>query len=104
MALFKRLTPTPEASPTGFTGQFKCREPKIQGFLFTRAVLSTTGPANSNFLSFIICTLPEKYQLRDATKVLEKPGSEKYTSATLLLNNGIVPLIDDKHAIAHNKV
>src|SRR5580765_7645357 len=29
---------------------------------------------------------------------------ERYTSATYLLNNGLVPLTDDRHAIAHNKV
>lgn len=30
--------------------------------------------------------------------------SEKYSSATFLLNEGIPPLIDAKHAIAHKKV
>jgi len=30
--------------------------------------------------------------------------TEKYSSATFLLNSGIKPLIDDNHAIAHNKV
>jgi phosphatidylserine/phosphatidylglycerophosphate/cardiolipin synthase-like enzyme len=30
--------------------------------------------------------------------------TEKYTSATFLANSGIPTLIDDKHAIAHNKV
>jgi phosphatidylserine/phosphatidylglycerophosphate/cardiolipin synthase-like enzyme len=29
---------------------------------------------------------------------------EKYTSATLLVNAGIPTFIDDKHAIAHNKI
>ena len=37
--------------------------------------------------------------------VLDKSQqSNKYTSSTYLLNGGIGPLIDDKHAIAHNKV
>jgi phosphatidylserine/phosphatidylglycerophosphate/cardiolipin synthase-like enzyme len=30
--------------------------------------------------------------------------SEKYTSATFLTNAGIPTYIDDKHAIAHNKI
>jgi phosphatidylserine/phosphatidylglycerophosphate/cardiolipin synthase-like enzyme len=30
--------------------------------------------------------------------------SERYSSATFLQNNGLAPLIDAKHAIAHNKV
>jgi phosphatidylserine/phosphatidylglycerophosphate/cardiolipin synthase-like enzyme len=30
--------------------------------------------------------------------------TEKYTSATFLVNSGIPTLIDDRHAIAHNKV
>ena len=30
--------------------------------------------------------------------------SEKYTSATFLTNAGVPTFIDDKHAIAHNKV
>lgn len=30
--------------------------------------------------------------------------TEKYSSATMLLNEGLKPLIDAKHAIAHNKV
>jgi phosphatidylserine/phosphatidylglycerophosphate/cardiolipin synthase-like enzyme len=37
--------------------------------------------------------------------VLDKSQrSEKYTSATFLTNSGIPTYIDDKHAIAHNKV
>jgi phosphatidylserine/phosphatidylglycerophosphate/cardiolipin synthase-like enzyme len=30
--------------------------------------------------------------------------TEKYTSATFLVNSGILTYIDDKHAIAHNKI
>lgn len=30
--------------------------------------------------------------------------TEKYTGATFLANGGVPVLIDDKHAIAHNKV
>jgi len=37
--------------------------------------------------------------------VLDKSNeTEKYSAATFLVHAGIQPLIDDQHAIAHNKV
>ena len=41
----------------------------------------------------------------DVRVILDKSQrGEQYSSATFLLNEGVPPLIDAKHAIAHNKV
>lgn len=41
----------------------------------------------------------------DIIAVLDKSQkTEKYSSATFLLNEGVLVLIDSKHAIAHNKI
>jgi phosphatidylserine/phosphatidylglycerophosphate/cardiolipin synthase-like enzyme len=80
----------------------------------TQAIIKEIDNAKSEILvqaySFTSATIAKA--LTDAFKrgikvqaILDKSQrSEKYTSATFLFNAGIPTYIDDKHAIAHNKV
>jgi phosphatidylserine/phosphatidylglycerophosphate/cardiolipin synthase-like enzyme len=45
-----------------------------------------------------------KRGVRVAVILDKSQRGERYSSATFLLNSGITPLIDSRHAIAHNKV
>ncbi|BAH77109.1 phospholipase D family protein [Solidesulfovibrio magneticus] len=78
------------------------------------ALVATIGQAKDSILvqaySFTSASIAKA--LVDATKrgvkieaILDKSQrSERYTGATFLKNEGIPVYIDDKHAIAHNKV
>jgi len=80
----------------------------------TQAIIKEIDNAKSEILvqaySFTSATIAKA--LTDAFKrgikvqaILDKSQrSERYTSATFLSNSGIPTYIDDKHAIAHNKV
>ncbi len=80
----------------------------------TEAITKEIGNANSEILvqaySFTSARIAKA--LLNAHKrgvkiesILDKSQrSKKYTSATFLLNAGIPTYIDDKHAIAHNKI
>ena len=80
----------------------------------TDAVVREIGAAKSTVLvqaySFtsapIAQALVEAHRRGVQVRVIldDSQESEKYSSADFLLHNGIVPLIDSKHAIAHNKV
>jgi phosphatidylserine/phosphatidylglycerophosphate/cardiolipin synthase-like enzyme len=80
----------------------------------TEAVVSELSHAtNTVFVqAYSFTSAPIAKALVDAHKrgvkvqvILDKSQrGEKYTSATFLANNGVPPLIDEKHAIAHNKI
>ena len=77
----------------------------------TEAVVKQLNSARSNVLvqAYSFTSPPIAKALVEASRrgvrvnvVLDKSQEgERYTSATYLLNNGLVPLIGDKHAIAH---
>ncbi len=80
----------------------------------TKAVIRAIEGAKSEVLvqAYSFTSAPIAKALLDAHKrgikvevVLDKSQrSERYTSATFLANGGIPTFIDDKHAIAHNKI
>lgn len=80
----------------------------------TEVVVREIGKARNEVLvqAYSFTSKPIAKALLDAHKrgvkvvaVLDKSQrSERYTSATFLSNAGIQVLIDDKHAIAHNKI
>lgn len=80
----------------------------------TDAVVREINAATQQILvqAYSFTSAPIAKALVDAHKrrvkvlpVLDKSNeTEKYSAATFLLNAGIQTLIDDKHAIAHNKV
>jgi phosphatidylserine/phosphatidylglycerophosphate/cardiolipin synthase-like enzyme len=80
----------------------------------TQAIIKEIDNAKSEILiqAYSFTSAPIAKALTDAFKrgikvqaILDKSQrSEKYTSATFLFNAGIPTYIDDKHAIAHNKV
>ena len=80
----------------------------------TEAVVSELSKAKKTVLvqAYSFTSAPIAKALVDAHKrgvkvlvILDKSQrTERYSSATFLLNEGITPLIDAKHAIAHNKV
>lgn len=80
----------------------------------TEAVVAEIGKAQEEVLvqAYSFTSTPIAKALLEAHKrgvkveaVLDKSQlSERYTSATFLSNAGVPVLIDDKHAIAHNKI
>lgn len=80
----------------------------------TEAIVRQIANAKSEILvqAYSFTSVPIAKALIDAHKrgikveaILDKSQrTEKYTSATFLANSGIPTLIDDRHAIAHNKV
>jgi phosphatidylserine/phosphatidylglycerophosphate/cardiolipin synthase-like enzyme len=80
----------------------------------TEAIINQIDNAKSEILvqAYSFTSAPIAKALTDAFKrgvkvqaILDKSQrSEKYTSATFLSNSGIPTYIDDKHAIAHNKI
>lgn len=78
------------------------------------ALVSTIGQAKDSIFvqAYSFTSAPIAKALVDAAKrgvkieaILDKSQrSERYTGATFLRNEGIPVYIDDKHAIAHNKV
>ncbi len=80
----------------------------------TEAIVEALNKSKSTVLvqAYSFTSVPISKALVEAYKrgvkvevILDKSQrTEKYSSATFLLNNGIQPLIDDNHAIAHNKV
>jgi phosphatidylserine/phosphatidylglycerophosphate/cardiolipin synthase-like enzyme len=80
----------------------------------TEAIISQIDQAKSEILvqAYSFTSAPIAKALVTAHKrgvkvlaILDKSQrSEKYTSATFLTNAGIPTYIDDKHAIAHNKI
>jgi phosphatidylserine/phosphatidylglycerophosphate/cardiolipin synthase-like enzyme len=80
----------------------------------TEAIVSEIDRAKSEILvqAYSFTSVPIAKALLEAKKrgvkieaVLDKSQrTERYSSATFLLNEGIPVLIDDKHAIAHNKI
>ena len=78
------------------------------------ALVATIGQAKDSILvqAYSFTSAPIAKALVDAAKrgvkieaILDKSQrSERYTGATFLRNEGIPVYIDDKHAIAHNKV
>ncbi len=80
----------------------------------TRAVVEQLNSAKSNVLvqAYSFTSAPIAKALVNAANrgvnvsvLLDRSQeTERYTSATYLLNNEISPLIDHQHAIAHNKV
>ena len=80
----------------------------------TEAIIEEISHAKKEILiqAYSFTSAPIAKALLDAHKrgvkveaVLDKSQrSEKYTSATFLLNEGIAVTIDDKHAISHNKI
>jgi phosphatidylserine/phosphatidylglycerophosphate/cardiolipin synthase-like enzyme len=80
----------------------------------TEAIINQIDNAKSEILvqAYSFTSAPIAKALTDAFKrgikvqaILDKSQrSEKYTSATFLSNSEIPTYIDDKHAIAHNKV
>ncbi len=80
----------------------------------TDAIIREINYAQNEILvqAYFFTSAPIAKALLDAHKrgvkveaVLDKSQrSEKYTSATFLLNEGIPVTIDDRHAIAHNKI
>ena len=79
----------------------------------TDAVVQEINAATQQLLvqAYSFTSAPIAKALVDAHKrgikvlaVLDKSnGTEKYSAATFLVNAGIQTLIDDQHAIAHNK-
>jgi len=80
----------------------------------TEAIVNEIGSAQSEIFvqAYSFTSTPIAKALIDAHKrrvkvevILDKSQRrEKYTSATFLANMGIPTYIDDKHAIAHNKI
>jgi phosphatidylserine/phosphatidylglycerophosphate/cardiolipin synthase-like enzyme len=80
----------------------------------TEAIISEIGQAKTEILvqAYSFTSAPIAKALLYAHKrgakvqsILDKSQkSQKYTSATFLVNSGIPTYIDDKHAIAHNKI
>lgn len=80
----------------------------------TEALVSEIAQADQEILvqAYSFTSKPIAKALMDAKKrgisiiaVLDKSQrTERYTAATFLLNAGIPVFIDDKHAIAHNKI
>lgn len=80
----------------------------------TEAVVAEIGKAQKEILvqAYSFTSTPIAKALLEAHKrgvkveaVLDKSQQpERYTSATFLNNAGVPVLIDDKHAIAHNKI
>lgn len=80
----------------------------------TEAVVEALGKARKTILvqAYSFTSAPIAKALVDARKrgvkvqvILDKSQrTEQYSSATFLANEGVPPLIDAKHAIAHNKV
>ena len=80
----------------------------------TRSIVREIGNARSEILvqAYSFTSAPIAKALVDVHKrgvkvkvILDKSQrKEKYTSATFLSNMGIPTCIDDKHAIAHNKI
>jgi phosphatidylserine/phosphatidylglycerophosphate/cardiolipin synthase-like enzyme len=80
----------------------------------TEAIVSQIDKAKSEILvqAYSFTSAPIAKALLNAHKrnmkvvvILDKSQrKEKYTSATFLANSGIPTYIDDKHAIAHNKI
>lgn len=80
----------------------------------TEAIVKEIGSAKQEILvqAYSFTSAPIAKALVDAHKrgvkvtvVLDKSQrSERYTSATFVANSGIPTFIDDKHAIAHNKI
>jgi phosphatidylserine/phosphatidylglycerophosphate/cardiolipin synthase-like enzyme len=80
----------------------------------TEAIVREIGKARQEILvqAYSFTSKPIAKALLDAKKrgisiiaVLDKSQrTERYTAATFLLNAGIPVFIDDKHAIAHNKI
>ena len=80
----------------------------------TEAIVGEIGSAKSEILvqAYSFTSAPIAKALLEANKrgvkieaVLDKSQrTERYSSATFLANAGIPVVIDDKHAIAHNKI
>jgi phosphatidylserine/phosphatidylglycerophosphate/cardiolipin synthase-like enzyme len=80
----------------------------------TGAIVEQLGNSKTNVFvqAYSFTSAPIAKALVDASKrgvkvavILDKSQqTEKYSSATFLANNGIAPLIDARHAIAHNKI
>jgi phosphatidylserine/phosphatidylglycerophosphate/cardiolipin synthase-like enzyme len=80
----------------------------------TEAIISQIDKAKSEILvqAYSFTSAPIAKALLNAHKrgvkveaILDKSQRrEKYTSATFLANSGIPTFIDDRHAIAHNKI
>jgi phosphatidylserine/phosphatidylglycerophosphate/cardiolipin synthase-like enzyme len=80
----------------------------------TQAVVQQLNSAKSNVLvqAYSFTSAPIAKALVNAANrgvtvsvILDKSQETgKYTSATYLENNGVIPAIDARHAIAHNKV
>jgi phosphatidylserine/phosphatidylglycerophosphate/cardiolipin synthase-like enzyme len=80
----------------------------------TEAIINQIDKAKSEILiqAYSFTSVPIAKALLNAYKrrvkveaILDKSQrKEKYTSATFLVNSGIPTYIDDKHAIAHNKI
>lgn len=80
----------------------------------TEAVVSALAHATNSVLvqAYSFTSAPIAKALVDAHRrgvqvqvILDKSQrTERYSSATFLVNAGIPTLIDDKHAIAHNKI
>jgi phosphatidylserine/phosphatidylglycerophosphate/cardiolipin synthase-like enzyme len=80
----------------------------------TEAIVSEIGKAKSEILiqAYSFTSAPIAKALLDAHKrgihveaVLDKSQrTERYTAATFLTNVGIKVVVDDSHAIAHNKI
>lgn len=80
----------------------------------TEAVVEALGAAKSNVVvqAYSFTSMPIAKALVDAHRrgvkvevILDKSQrSERYTSATFLVNSGVPTVIDAAHAIAHNKV
>jgi phosphatidylserine/phosphatidylglycerophosphate/cardiolipin synthase-like enzyme len=80
----------------------------------TQAIVQQLNEAKKSVLvqAYSFTSTPIAKAVVDAHKrgvkvqvILDKSQrSERYSSATFLQNNGLAPLIDAKHAIAHNKV
>ena len=80
----------------------------------TEAIIKEINNAKSEILiqAYSFTSAPIAKSLLNAHKrsikveaILDKSQrKEKYTSATFLVNAGIPTFIDDKHAIAHNKI
>lgn len=80
----------------------------------TEAVVDALSNAKTSVFvqAYSFTSVPIAKALIDAQKrgvkisvILDKSNqADKYTAATTLANYGIEPLIDSKHAIAHNKI
>jgi len=71
----------------------------------TQAIINEINNAKSEILvqSYSFTSTPIAQVLVEA--ILDKSQRKgQYTSATFLANTGVLTFIDDKHAIAHNKV